>query len=392
MKKILIFDSHPVQYRSPIWRIINSFQECKLYVCYATDLTLKGYRDKDFNHSFSWDEPLLEGYNSSVLNAINGQPFNGFNSLTKENVAHAIRDFKPDVIFLTGLNYQFDWAALIIAKLKGIPVWLRCETQDEAFHRSFIKSLLRKTFYTFAYLGISKFFYIGKLNKKHYLNHFISEKKLFPALYGTVDRFSNLTEQQKNAFRKNNRQLNFINDTTLVIGFSGKFINKKNPKILFEMIHFLSDSVRKNLVLYFIGSGELENELKETAQKILIEFGIRSIFSGFINQTQLPAHYLTIDILILPSRRMGETWGLVVNEAMQSGSAVIVSDAVGSAEDFKSLERFRVFKDDNPTNLAFCVTQLSNYERSFDWANLQLMEYSLETTARNIISQLNYVN
>jgi len=30
--------------------------------------------------------------------------------------------------------------------------------------------------------------------------------------------------------------------------------------------------------------------------------------------------------MVLPSRRAGETWGLVVNEALQAGCAVIVSE------------------------------------------------------------------
>ena len=44
---------------------------------------------------------------------------------------------------------------------------------------------------------------------------------------------------------------------------------------------------------------------------------------------------------------MGETWGLVVNEALQAGCSVIVSDAVGCHADFKDWERVRVFSDGN---------------------------------------------
>ena len=90
-------------------------------------------------------------------------------------------------------------------------------------------------------------------------------------------------------------------------------------------------------------SGPLEPEMKVLSDEADKKYGVKSFYSGFINQSQLAGHYLAMDIMVLPSRRMGETWGLVANEAMQAGCGVIVSDAVGCSEDFKSWERFRVF-------------------------------------------------
>jgi glycosyltransferase involved in cell wall biosynthesis len=96
-----------------------------------------------------------------------------------------------------------------------------------------------------------------------------------------------------------------------------------------------------------------------------------------------------MDIMVLPSRRMGETWGLVANEAMQAGCGVIVSDAVGCSEDFKSWERFRVFKESNAEDLAHRVLQLSEYSRDFNWARQKLEKYALKATAEAIAQELN---
>jgi glycosyltransferase involved in cell wall biosynthesis len=46
----------------------------------------------------------------------------------------------------------------------------------------------------------------------------------------------------------------------------------------------------------------------------------------------LPDFYSIADIFVLPSGT-GETWGLVVNEAMNFGLPVIVSDIVGCSSD-----------------------------------------------------------
>ena len=54
-------------------------------------------------------------------------------------------------------------------------------------------------------------------------------------------------------------------------------------------------------------------------------------FLGFKNQTELPAYYDLCDVFVLPS--VYEPWGLVVNEVMNAGRAVIVSDQVGCGPD-----------------------------------------------------------
>ena len=55
-------------------------------------------------------------------------------------------------------------------------------------------------------------------------------------------------------------------------------------------------------------------------------------FAGFLNQGEIPAAYAACDALVLPSD-YGETWGLVVNEAMACGVPAVVSDAVGCGPD-----------------------------------------------------------
>jgi glycosyltransferase involved in cell wall biosynthesis len=55
---------------------------------------------------------------------------------------------------------------------------------------------------------------------------------------------------------------------------------------------------------------------------------------GIVSREQLPELYASADALVLPSVRTAtflEPWGLVVNEAMQQGTPVITSDAVGAA-------------------------------------------------------------
>ena len=386
--RLLIFDSHPVQYRVPVWQILESEHPGWLHVVYGSDCSVRGQFDEEFGKNVAWDEPMLSGYQHTVLNCEKGEPLSSWGSLTGNGVKELIDKIKPDAILLIGLNYRYDLVAYIEAKRMGIPVWLRCETQDYATHRSGIKSFVRSMIYRVAYSALSRVFYIGELNKKHYLKHGVASSKLRPARYGTVDRFILMSDAEKTQKRKQFRVAVGASDSSFVIGFSGKLIEKKNPDILYQMLEYLPENLRSRVHLYFMGSGLLEKELNTLAAETLKKYGIKSYFSGFVNQSQLAGHYLAMDIMVLPSRRMGETWGLVANEAMQAGCGVIVSDAVGSGEDFKTWERFRVFKEENAPDLAKCVVELAQFPRDYHWAQKKLEDYSLHATARSLANEL----
>jgi len=60
----------------------------------------------------------------------------------------------------------------------------------------------------------------------------------------------------------------------------------------------------------------------------------RTRFVGYIRPEKALAYYAIADILVLSSVTMPtgkETWGLVVNEAMNQGVPVVATDAVGAA-------------------------------------------------------------
>jgi glycosyltransferase involved in cell wall biosynthesis len=55
------------------------------------------------------------------------------------------------------------------------------------------------------------------------------------------------------------------------------------------------------------------------------------LFLGFRNQTELPRFYDLCNVFVLAS--VDEPWGLAINEVMNAGRPVIVTDQVGCQED-----------------------------------------------------------
>lgn len=84
--------------------------------------------------------------------------------------------------------------------------------------------------------------------------------------------------------------------------------------------------------LSLVGSGALADMLRELARESGLESRVH--FHGYVAQGELSAHLYGADALVLPSvstPTSRETWGLVVNEAMNAGLPVVVTDAVGAA-------------------------------------------------------------
>ena len=282
---------------------------------------------------------------------------------------------------MVGFAYDYDWAAYFEALRRRIPVWIRMETQDEAFSRARSKAFGRSLLYRLIYLGISKAFFIGKLNREHYRRHGIPERKLVRSPYCTVDRVGGDRNEEKIARRQRVRELYGWSESEVVVGFFGKFISKKNPDLILDAIHRLGDD---NVVALLVGSGELESQLRQQAEALGAG---RVAFPGFVNQTALPDYYLATDILVLPSLRMGETWGLVVNEALQAGCAVVMTETVGSCREFEDLERVRVIRqgDVRPGKVS---RELSAFPRSFQWAQERMKAYSVEVAAEAIAAEI----
>ena len=115
-----------------------------------------------------------------------------------------------------------------------------------------------------------------------------------------------------------------------VILFASKLQARKRPGDLWEAYTRLSpDGVNEPWpYLIFAGEGEQRAELEAAVAKRRWN-SVR--FVGFQNQTKIPAYYAAADVFVLPSER--EPWGLVVNEAMNAGKALIVSDEVGAGRD-----------------------------------------------------------
>lgn len=106
-----------------------------------------------------------------------------------------------------------------------------------------------------------------------------------------------------------------------VIGHMGSFRKAKNHEFLlrvFQKVHYRCP----NAVLFLVGEGELEGEIRYKAKKMGLAEDV--IFAG--SHTDPWNYYSAMDISVLPS--LWEGFGYSVIEAQSSGLPCIISDSV----------------------------------------------------------------
>lgn len=384
---ITILDTHPVQYRAPIYCELERLRPGCFTVLYGSDFSVRGYRDIEFGAKFSWDIPLLEGYRYEI--AAPGAPHDL--AACRAVLRHLWRR-RPDVLLLSDVHRPLFWAGYLGALLLGIDLWIRHEGQDEAYKRSATKAFFRAIYYRLAYLPARRFFYFGKLNYEHFRRHGVAANRLWRTPFATIDGQGARTTADKAAARQARRSSLGIAEKDFVVGFFGKLIPKKNPDLILAAVARLPAELRRRTVVLYVGSGQLDAELRQAAEVEAAAGGARTVFAGFINQTGLPDYYLAADVVVLPSRQDGEVWGLVVNEALQAGCGIVISTAVGCAAEFGTLPRVAIIGIEDGVALAEALVAQAARPRDFDWAAVVMQDYSIATAARGIVAAVDNIN
>ena len=108
--------------------------------------------------------------------------------------------------------------------------------------------------------------------------------------------------------------------------WAGRFLDWKHPDdVLTAVAELKKEGVP--FVLRFVGTGELEQRLLEMTERLGLGDCVE--FLGSMKPEEVRYHMEQSQIFLFTSDRR-EGWGAVVNEAMNSGCAVIASDKAGS--------------------------------------------------------------
>lgn len=139
-------------------------------------------------------------------------------------------------------------------------------------------------------------------------------------------------------------------DTTVSILYLGRLVPRKGCMELLKAIDLLAQDKRiEPFHVTICGKGPLEKELKSYVSTHELTDVVT--FEGYVSEEDKPRYYASTDISVFPSTG-GESFGIVLIEAMANGHAVVLAaDNVGYASLLESNSTL-LFKANDPTSLA----------------------------------------
>ena len=207
--------------------------------------------------------------------------------------------------------------SLFAAKCAGVPVRIahsHSTSNKKEWKKNIIKNILRPFSRVFAtdYMCCSELAGRWLFGNKEFEkgNVYILNNAI------DIDKF----KYDENVRKEVRKELE-IDDSTLVIGHVGRFVEQKNHKFLidiFEEIH----KQNKNVILLLIGQGPLQDKIKSNVDDLELTDYVK-----FLGQRKdVNDLYQAMDLFLFPS--LYEGLGMVVVEAQASGLPCIVSTEI----------------------------------------------------------------
>ncbi|HEV2169615.1 MAG TPA: glycosyltransferase family 4 protein [Candidatus Binatus sp.] len=324
------FVSHPIQYQAPLFRYRAERPGLDLTVFFLSDHSIRAYRDAGFGVSVKWDVPLLDGYRYEFLPRVGAGNELSFWRPWTFGMRARLRRGRFDALWVHGYAHRGCLAGIAAAKSLGIPVLMRGESNLMSETDDALKLGVKRIAMPALLRTIDGALAIGRLNREYYLHYGVDANRIFPMPYAVDNEFFRSQAERARPNRDGLRAKLGLAPERPVILFASKMQPHKRAGDLLEAYIRLSpDGVAEpRAYLIFAGDGEERAQLERRARELTWD-SIR--FIGFRNQSELPALYDICDVFVLPSEH--EPWGLVVNEAMNAGKPVVVSDRVGAGPD-----------------------------------------------------------
>ena len=335
--KLAIVTTHAIQHFVPVYQRLAEHYGADLKVFYIGENGVKDSVDKDFGVSYSWDLPLLNGYNYDFINPGKIIQDFSFREVDCTKINHLLDDYQPDFVWLNGYWAMINWRVLIKKRLSKFPL-LKSKHQPVRLiyssdsnlqdYRNWLKKVIKQVLVRFFIKHCDHYISVSEQNRR-YLEHYgASPEKIEDACYPidmqrlTTQRDA-LTQNDRNEIRAHYA----INQDAFVVIFSGKLIDHKRP---IDLIHALAQ-LKKNqhkqeCVVLFMGDGDQRDELRLTAKQLGVDNQV--VLAGFVNQSDIAKHLFAADVLALPSRK--EPFGAVVSEALPFGLPIIAADQIGA--------------------------------------------------------------
>lgn len=327
MYKLAMVTSHPIQYQAPWFRALARVTNLTVFFCHQQ--AAADHAHSGFGVAFEWDVPLLEGYEYRWLTNRSQRPdVSTFQGCDTPEITDILGRGGFDACVVSGWYLKSYLQAIRACRRAGIATLVRGDSQLVT-KRSRLVSAAKYYPYRWLLQHVDGHLYVGAANRQYLQHYGVAESNLFFVPHFVDNAFfaRRADDARVSGAAADIRRSTGADSGSVVFIFAGKLIEKKRPA---DFLRALAAARVRNVDArgLVVGSGPLHNELDSLARQL----DVPVTFAGFRNQTEMPRYLAAADALVLPSDG-GETWGLVVNEAMACGLPALVSRAAGCALD-----------------------------------------------------------
>jgi glycosyltransferase involved in cell wall biosynthesis len=319
--------SHPIQYYVKWCRSLGAEPgiDFEVFYAYRQDTTF----DTGFKRTYKWDIDMYSGYKSHTGPAV--APLKGrvgwWFLIAPRPLLEA---FRYDCVLMLGFTNLTGILVLLLKPFHRTKVVLRQDAANFsirtrgflAWGKRVVYRLLMRSVDTLLSQGIQNsnyFEYYGLPKHRHVHAPVIVDEDLYRL------PLAGEREQLRTKFNLTPEQVVFI--------VSGKFERRKRVDFVIRAFGKHARG-RKNSLLWLVGSGEMDEELRALVAELGI--GSRVVFHGFVLQRQMSELYKAADCLVHAARF--DPWPICVLESIHCGLAVVLSSSVGSVDDIVKQE------------------------------------------------------
>jgi glycosyltransferase involved in cell wall biosynthesis len=328
---LLILTTHPIQYNAPLYAYLTKHSSYSIKVFYTLGANTNSIIDNGFGTIENWKIDLLSGYDYEFIENISSCPSSlNYNGIKNPSLIPKIKVYNPDCIVVYGWKHQSHLSVLNYFHGK-IPIIFRGDSTTLDDYSGFsLRTYFRYAFLQWVYRKVDYVLSPGSASDQYFLKSGLKQNQIIRAEHAVDnERFMSMTKIEEEQLFELSSSLS-IKPNEIIFLFAGKFIDKKNPLLLINAFVELKKQ-REDVRLLMVGNGILEEKIKQRINHLPLSIASSITLLPFQDQHQIKLLYRVANVFVLPS--VSETWGLSVNEALASGTPVIVSDKCGSSKD-----------------------------------------------------------
>lgn len=317
--------THPTQHHGPLWRKLSEQPGLSLKVMYLSSENQSSGDPFLGKNAKAWDIDLLNGYSYQYLKDLSGKvPDKRTKSVICPGLINCLTPQNFDGIFMQSfVNYSYRLTALL-CKLRGIPLIMQNDASmmsDARYGR--MRLIAMAILYPWMNNLADYWLSCGDHNEVHLRHYGVSDEKIIRGCHPVDgDRFKETIDAHPEEIRHIRHELTW-DENTILYGFMGKYIERKNP---FEFIDAIAKAHQSDPRIrgVLFGGGDL----KDAIDRRISELNGEVINYGFVNQAKIPLYFAALDVFV--STSWIDPHPLVVSEAMASGTPPILSDRCGN--------------------------------------------------------------